>query len=260
METPLDHAHTAMEAAPDDALASLRFYERFADAELFLMLEDDAGDTVRPLIFETSDGSFALAFDREDRLAEFVDKPAPFIAMSGRRIAKLLAGEDIGIGLNLTVAPSAMLLPPNAVEWLHTALGAKSVETEATPEEFHAPKGLPETLITALDVKLANMSGVVSAAYLVGVTYKGGQKGHMLTLLDVPPQAHNGVAEAFSEALQFSGIEAGQLDVTFLTGTEPFIETMKNVGLGFEIPELILPKAPKPVAPGMDPSKPPKLR
>lgn len=260
METPLDLAHGAMESAPDDAPASLRFYERFADAELFLMLEDDASDTIRPLIFKTSDGSFALVFDREDRLASFVDTPAPYVAMSGRRIAKFLAGEDIGIGLNLSVAPSSMLLPPNAVEWLHTALGAKSVETEATPEQFHPPKGLPETLVTALDVKLANMSGVVSAAYLVGVTYKGGQNGHMLALLDVPLAARDGVAEAFSEALQFSGIEAGQLDVTFLAGTEPFIETLKTVGLGFEIPELILPKAPKPVVPGMDPSKPPKLR
>lgn len=80
-----------------DETARLRFYERLADAELFLMLEEDASDNrARPLIFKTSDGVFALVFDREDRLAEFVETPTPFVAMSGRRIAKMLVGEDIG--------------------------------------------------------------------------------------------------------------------------------------------------------------------
>lgn len=261
MQTPLDLAHAAMEQAPDDAPASLRFYERFADGELFLMLEEEASDeTVNPVIFETSDGAFALVFDHQDRLAEFVSDPTSFVAMSGRRIAKLLAGRDIGIGLNLSVAPSSMLLPPNAVDWLHTALGAQSEQTEATPKEFHPPKGLPESLITSLDTKLANMSGVAAGAYLVGVTYQDGQLGHMMALIGVSEAAQDGVAEAIAEALQFSGIEAGQLDVTFLTGTEPFIDSLQNVGLGFEIPELILPKAPQPLAPGMDPKKPPKLR
>lgn len=261
MQTPLDLAHDAMENAPDDGQAALKYYERLADAELFLLLAQDAGeDTARPQIFETSDGKFALVFDREDRLAEFVDTPAPFVAMSGRRIAKILAGEGIGLGLNLGVAPSSMLLEPHAIDWLHSALGATSVETTARPVEFHPPKGLPENLITAFDTKLANMSGVVAAAYLVGVTYEGGQRGHMMALIDVSVAAQPGVAEAFAETLQFSGIEAGQLDVTFLPLDSPHIESVVKTGLGFEIPELILPKPFAPVAPGMDPDSPPKLR
>ena len=36
--TPLDTAHDAMQAAPEDDRARLRFYERLADSELFLML------------------------------------------------------------------------------------------------------------------------------------------------------------------------------------------------------------------------------
>ncbi len=261
MQTPLDLAHAAMENAPDDAQAALQFYERLADAELFLMLEEEArGDTARPQIFETPEGKFVLAFDREERLAEFVDTPAPYVAMSGRRIAKILAGEDIGIGLNLGVGASSTLLPPHAVEWLHAALGAKSRETTAKPVEFHPPRGLPESLIQALDTKLANMSGVVGAAYLVGVTYADGQRSHMMALVDVAPEAQPGVAEAFAEALQFSGIEAGQLDVTFLPPDAPHLQAIHKTGLGFEIPALILPEQPEPVAPGMDPDKPPKLR
>jgi len=258
MQTPLDKAHTLMEA---DEAQSLRFYERLADAELFLMLEEEASDDrARPLIFETSDGAVALVFDREDRLAEFVDTPTPFVAMSGRRIAKMLAGEGIGMGLNLGVAPSSMLMPPATVDWLDEILGAKSIVTEAIPEQLHPPKGLPETLISALDTKLANMSGVVASAYLVGVTYQGAQNGHMLAIIDVPIAAQAGVAEAISEALVFSGIEAGQLDVAFLDANAPHIVNFANVGLKFDIPDLVLPAPLKPLVPGMDPQNPPKLR
>jgi len=258
MQTPLDNAHARMEA---DEAQSLRFYERLADAELFLMLEEEASDDrARPLIFETSDGAFALVFDREDRLADFVETPTPFVAMSGRRIAKTLAGEGIGIGLNLGVAPSSMLMPPATVDWLNEVLGAKSIVTEAIPEQLHPPKGLPETLLSALDTKLANMSGVVTAAYLVGVTYKGASSGHVLAMIDVPLAAQEGVAEAISEALTFSGIEAGQLDVTFLDPSSKHIVGFANVGLKFDIPDLVMPGRLKPLAPGMDPKNPPKLR
>lgn len=260
MLTPLDLAHSAMENSPEDNTARLAFFERLADAELFLMLEEEASDeAARPMVFPTADGEVALVFDREERLAEFVATPTPFVALSGRRIAKLLAGQNIGLGLNFGVAPSSMLLPASAVDWLQDVLGAKSDETEAKPVSFHAPKGLPENLIVALDAKLANMSGVVGAAYLVGVEYEGGQKGHMLALLDVPDAARDGVAEAFAEALQFSGIEAGQLDVTFLAADTSLSTALQAVGLGFEIPELILPKPMQPLAPGMDPDNPPKL-
>lgn len=260
MQTPLDLAHSAMQSAPDDEGAALAFYERLSDAELFMMLEEEVSDdAARPLIFETEDGPFALVFDREERLAEFVETPTPYVALSGRRITKLLVGQGIGLGVNLS-SPSAMLLPPDAVEWLFVTHGAQSIVTEAMPEQYFAPKGLPESLIGAIDTKLANMSGVVAAAYLVGVSYVGGLRGHMLALLDVPEAAREGVAEAIAEALQFSGIEAGQLDVAFLELDDPHVPHLVNNGLGFEIPALILPTTLKSLAPGMDPDKPPKLR
>ena len=36
--TALDLAHAAMDAAPEDNAARLRFYHRLADSELFLLL------------------------------------------------------------------------------------------------------------------------------------------------------------------------------------------------------------------------------
>ena len=70
--TPLDAAHAAMQAAPEDAAPRLRFFETLADAELFLMLTQEAqGETLSPETFEVEEGRFVLAFDREDRLAAF---------------------------------------------------------------------------------------------------------------------------------------------------------------------------------------------
>ena len=55
-ETSLDIAHAAMEAAPNDDAARLRFYERLADNELFLLLTKEAdGDQINPEIFDLGD-------------------------------------------------------------------------------------------------------------------------------------------------------------------------------------------------------------
>ena len=51
--TPLDTAHAAMQSAPDDDAARLRFFERLADAELFLLLTKEARDErLSPEVFD----------------------------------------------------------------------------------------------------------------------------------------------------------------------------------------------------------------
>ncbi len=258
MDTPLDLAYLAMQKDEANAPA---FYERFLEAELFLLLESEVtGDAAQPLVMETSDGALVLVFDLEDRMAAFNEQPSDYVALSGRRIAKMLSGQGVAIGLNLGEAPSAMVMPAEAVNWLAEAAIGDDEEVEAKPLEISKPVGVPEALIMALDGKLANMGGVVSAAYLVAAQYEGGESGHMLALVNVPEAAKTGVSEALSEALRFSGVEAGQLDLAFLEAKDPHLESFVRAGLGFEIPELILPKAPEPVAPGMDPEKPPILR
>jgi len=257
MDTPLDLAYVEMQA--DQALAPT-FYARFLEAELFVLLEDEAGGSAQPMVMETSDGALVLVFDLEERMAAFGDGPSDYVALSGRQIAKMLAGQGVGIGLNLGEAPSAMVLPVDAVDWLAEAAMGEDEAVEAKPLEISKPVGVPEALIVALDGKLANMGGVVGAAHLVSVRYEGGEQGHMLALVNVPEAAKAGVSEALSEALRFSGIEAGQLDLAFLETDDAHLESFERAGLGFEIPELVLPKAPVHVAPGMDPDKPPILR
>jgi hypothetical protein len=255
--TLLDAAHAAVSADPDNEALRLRFFERLADGELVVLLEREAhGDNLEPKVFKLEDGPVVLVFDREERLASFTGGIAPYAALPGRVIAGLLKGQGIGMGVNLGVAPSSMLLPPEAMDWLADALDGGPEEAEALPEAFHPPS-VPEAVIAGLDAKLARAKGLARAAVLAGVRYRGGRRGHLLAFLDAAPGAEGALARAMREALVFSGVEAGELDVAFLAAGEPAAEAMARVGLRFDLPA---PEAAAPAAPGTDRSRPPKLR
>lgn len=262
--TPLDQAHALMEAAPGDDALRLRFYERLADAELFLLLaEESDGDTLRPAIFRLEDGDFAMTFDLEERLAGFSDAPAPYAALPGRIVARELAALGVGLGLNIGVAPSAFLLPAPALAWLSETLGHAPEAAEARLVAFHDAGTVPEKLLAALAEKLARLGGCADHAVLAGVSYHDGRRGHMLAFVGPRPGTEAALAKAVSEALVFSGVEAGELDVAFLAAEDPALAAMTAEGRHLDMP---LPEPENvqiiggPVAPGMDPDKPPKLR
>lgn len=257
--TLLDAAHAAVSADPENEALRLRFFERLADGEMVILLEREAvGERLEPKVFDLEDGPVVLIFDREERLAAFTGGIAPYAALPGRVIAGLLRGQGIGMGVNLGVAPSSMLLPAEAMDWLAEALDTGPEELEALPEQV-LPPTVPEAVIAALDAKLARAGGLARAALLAGVVYRGGRRGHVLALLDAVAGAEAALARAMHEALVFSGIEAGELDVVFLASGSSAAETMARVALRFDLPAPETPAA-TPAAPGMDPSRPPKLR
>jgi hypothetical protein len=256
--TLLDAAHSAVSADPENEALRLRFFERLADGELVVLLEREAvGDRLEPKVFELEDGPVVLVFDREERLAGFTGGIAPYAALPGRVIAGMLKGQGIGLGVNLGVAPSSMLLPPEALDWLAETLGGAPDEAEAVPESFAAPI-VPEAVIAGLDAKLARAGGLATAALLAAVVYRDGRRGHLLAVLDAVSGAEGALAQAMREALVFSGVEAGELDVVFLASSDPVAEAMGRVGLRFDLPVAEAPAGP--AAPGMDPERPPKLR
>lgn len=259
--TPLDEAHAQMEANPQIDAYRLQFYERLAETEMFLLLEGEpTADVAKPMLFPVEDQQFALIFDSEERLSEFAQTTAPFVSLSGRLIAGMLVGQNIGLGVNLSVAPSSMLLPASAVSWLSDTLAHSATETQAKPQSVAAPKGVPEALITSLDRKLAVMAGVAQAAYLAEFTYEDKSKVHVVVFIDALHEAQSAITNAVSEVLTFSGIEAGSLDVLFLNASDPICATLSKVALRFDLPELHQPKARVIEAPGSNPDKPPKLR
>lgn len=257
--TQIDQAHALMEQSGDDA-ARLRFYERLADGELLILLDaEPVGETIKPALFPVEDQTFVLVFDRAERLAEFVGKVTPYAAMSGRALVAMLAGQEIGMALNPDVAPSSILIPAEAVDWLAQTLGNGPDQGEARIVEVRAPTGLPEEFITALDRKLASAAGLARSAYLVGATYDGGAQGHFLAFVDAIEPAQGALATAVSEALTFSGIAAGALDVGFVASTDAMAARLARVGLRFDLPVPETPATPG-ANPGMDPSRPPKLK
>lgn len=259
--TPLDAAYAAMEREGADDADRLRFYEQLADGEFFLLLEEEAkGADIKPRLFPLDSGPVVLIFDLEERLAEFSGGVAPYAALPGRVIAQTLAGQGIGLGVNLGVAPSQMILPPEALDWLSGMLEAEPEAAEAHPEQFAAPKSLPPRLVSGLEAKLARAGGLALFALLAAVTYRGGRRGHMLAFIDAAPEAEPALARAAREALAFSGIEAGEMDVAFLRTSDPATLAMARVAHRIDLPAPVREAQGGPVAPGMDPDRPPKLR
>jgi hypothetical protein len=249
--TPLDRAHLAAEAG-DEALR-LRFWERLAEAELHLLLDGEPeGDAIAPRLFEVEGARYALAFDTAERLAGFAGA-APFAQVSGRRLAEMLAPEGLGLGLNLEDAPSAQMIPPDAVAWLAEMLAQRPAEVEARIEEVAPPGGLPDALLSGLDAKVALMAGLAPRAYLVGAVYEGGARAHLMAFVDAVPGAEPDLARAVGEALAFSGLEAGTLDLAFPRASDPLAASLARHGLRIDIP------APQ-AAPSPAPDAPPRLR
>lgn len=258
MTTPLDTAHAAMQAAPEDTAARLAWFDRLAASELFLLLEDEATeDRVRPRVFPVEGADLVLAFDREERLSDFAGGAAPYVALSGRAMAEMLAGAGLGLGVNLGTG-AEMVLEADAVAWLAQTLSETPEQIEDRPDEILAPDGLPETLLTALDGRLASAAGRARSAFLVATRHGDGRNGHLMGFVDPAPGAEGALARLVGEALTFSGLEAAALDVGFFRTDDPVCERLARVGLRFDLPDPVMPEVPK--APGSDPSAPPRLR
>ena len=256
-DTPLDRAHETMQADPSDQ-AQMAYYGVLAAAELFVLLtEEPEGDRVVPELFDLGDARFVLAFDTEERLAGFAERIVPYVAMTGRSLAAMLSGTGTGIALNPEVAPSSTLLAPETLAWLAETLDGTPKVADARISEITSPAGLPEALLLALDRQLASTEGLARSAYLVGVTYEGGMRSHLLGFIGAPDGAQPALAGLVQEALTFSGLEAGALDVAFFAATDAMAARLARHGLRFDLPELDVPMQRS--APGSDPDKPPRL-
>lgn len=261
VETLLDQAHRAMLADLDDDTARLQFYERLADDELFLLLTDEAsGGELSPEVFELEADKYVLVFDREERLAEFVGEPAPYAAMPGRAIAALLAGRGIGLGVNLGVAPSSILIPEAAVGWLTETLSEAPEESEDRIAEIGEPLGYDPRLLTVLSRKLEGAGGLARCACLASVRYRDGREGLLLGFIAPVGGAEPALARAAHEALVFSGLEQERLDVGFFAEGDALGTALERVALVIDLPEPRQPEQFQPSAPGMDPDKPPILK
>ncbi|HLS58610.1 MAG TPA: SseB family protein [Paracoccaceae bacterium] len=255
--TPIDAARAALEAAGDDAGLRMAFYGQVLAAELYVLLEaEPEGERLRPLVLETEAGRLVLAFDLPERMAAFLTAPKDYIAVAGRSLVAMLAGQGIGIALNPEVAPSASVIGPEAVDWLAEA-GRPVTAEPARIIAFREPADVPAALVRMLEFRLGAYAGRVSAAYLARAEYEGGGEGLVLAVAGVPGSGEAAVAAAIDEAVRFSGADGVRLDVIF--PGEAALARISRVGIAFR-PEP--PEQPRrqPQAPGSDPARPPRLR
>ncbi len=258
-DTLLDRAHARMQADEEDIHARMRYFDRLSEAELFLLLEEKAGaDAVRPRILTVEGADFALAFDREERLADFAGE-APYAAVSGRALAGMLAAEGLGLGLNLDVAPSSLLLEPAAMDWLAQTLANAPVEGRALPCELAPPEGVAQDLIEALGGKLALAGGLAEFAWLVHARYDQSEAAPLLAVVGALPRARDALVQIVNEALMFAGVEGQHLDVAFFEDDAPICARLERVGLGFDLRDRQASSRPG-AFPGMDPGRPPRLK
>lgn len=258
--TELDRAHARMQADETDTAARLGFYERLADTEFFFLLEKEPeGDTLSPRVFPVEDGEFVLIFDTEERLAEFAEGIVPYVAMSGRAVANMLNKKNIGLGINLGVAPSSILVPSDAVEWLLEKISTSPEMRDDQPTDLLPPTDVPEVLLQALNTKLALAADMAECAYLVKTRFVDGRSGLMLGIVDAKPASEVALSQAVSEALIFSGIEKCTIDVAFFSQQDEICTILDRVGLRFDLPKTT-DEVRQVSAPGMDPDRPPRLR
>ncbi len=261
-ETRLDTAHAAMQADLEDDAARLAFYGALADAELFVLLsEEPAGPgAISPEILDLEGERFALVFDREERLTGFAEAPAPYAALPGRAIAEMLAGQGIGLGLNLGVAPSSILIPAEAMDWLKGALAQAPEESRERLQSLSPPDDATRALLPALREKLASAGALGARAWLARARFADGGEGAVLGLSGVPGESQQGLARAAQEALTFSGAALALSTLFVAPGSRAEAELAEA---GEEIP---LPEPPAPTIsappppPGSDPDKPPRLK
>lgn len=261
--TPLDTAHAAMLADPDDDAARLRYYRTLADAELFLLLEDEpTGDSLSPRVFPLEDGPVVLAFDTEERMADFTGVPVPYAALPGRVIVSQLAGQATGLGLNLGSSESAWLMGAHAIDWLSSVLDQAPAEARGRPVAVHAPGALEPELAEALAVAVSGAGGLAVAAVLAQAAWADGTRGLLLAWLGADAGAEPALARALSEALAFSGLDQASVDMVFLAPDDPAARQILLLGQPLALPEppAAPPERAPPAPPGMDPARPPRLR
>ncbi|MEM8740164.1 MAG: SseB family protein [Pseudomonadota bacterium] len=261
-QTPLDAAHAAMMADLDSDALRRAYWSRLLGSELHILLAAEPGPAAvpEPRIEPLSDGPIALAFDSEERLGAFLETPAPTAALSGRRLVALLAGRGVGIGLNLGVADSAILLPSDAVEWAAAHLAPLQPQAILAEVQKIGPPDATPTLIASLDARIAALAGQCAEVWLARLTHGDGSATQALAIVGMSVEARPAAVEALGEAHRLEG-GGGPLDMLFLVADDPALAAFRRNGLGFDLPQR--PAAPAralPGAPGLDPNRPPRLR
>lgn len=256
MTSPLETAADLMVQDPE--AGRLHFFRTLADTPLVLLLETDAqGETLTPRIFDLPEGRVVLAFEREEDLAVLGQDqgPLPFAELPGRVLARLLALEGLGLGLNLgTGAHSEQLFPATAMVWLTELLAGSLTPRRGGLANLTAPDAQAgAALARMLAHAPEGWGGQAGQARL----YARGD-GLALVLSGAPEAGQQALAQSVAEALRFADLGGRVVDIAFADSN-----AWPEGGLRFDWPQpRVEASAPAAVraGPGTDPERPPILK
>lgn len=258
--TRLDELAQAMQSGSQET--ALRFYQALADSDLVLLM--DGEDTMRPKVFELSDGPMILAYDMEERLSE-MHGVASYAALPGRVLAQQIVGKRLSLGLNLgSDAASEMVLPPDALSWLCDMLD-RQIQVDETAVLDFASSGLSDGFIASLKFAMAGAGALISSLGVVAATTHSwtGEVAlqEIVVIFGAPTPAEEPLARAVSEAASFAAMPADSVAVQFLPDLSFAPKAMAAVMRLIQLPAPPIEDAKDPAAaPGMDPDRPPRLR
>jgi hypothetical protein len=254
-ETPLDRAHRAMEVAPEDTAVRLAYYAALARSELVLWLEAEPGPGatgLSPRLLPLDEGPVALAFDGEVRLAAVAGSPVPYAALPGRVVLARLAGQGVGLGVNLG-AGGAFLMDAAAVDWAADVLlrAARVAPASAVPLALRAPDALPAGLTAALAASLGPVAAGAEV-WLALAEDAGGTRRPLVAVTGLPAAEVPALAQALAEAMAFAGGAEAAADLAVLAPDDPQLARLRRLGLRLDA------ETPPPPPPAAE--RPPRLR
>ncbi|MBM3611998.1 MAG: hypothetical protein FJX19_03380 [Alphaproteobacteria bacterium] len=251
---PLDRAHAAMVAAPEDEAARRAYLALLVGHEFLVALKDEgAGATVEPECVELDGTTFVIAHDGDARLTAGRKGAVARLAATGAEIARLIAPQVLGLIVNPGAPEVAFVLDPDGVRWLAAEAGTRPEANAHRLGDFGRPSGVSAQTLAALDARLAGAGGLVRRAALAGARDAEGAPTLVLALAGVPVDAEAALAEGLGALMRLAGAGGARADILFLPEEGPEFAAIAAAGLVFEPPA---PTAPPP--PGT--AGPPRLR
>lgn len=238
-----DRAVTAIERAYSEMITGgeaelVRFYQLLAGSDLLVLLDASDGNEVpEPKVIPVEAGHYVLVFDLKERVTELTGYDAPTSRVTGREVFQLMRGRGIGVAVNMGEAPSAMLIPADAIDWICDTLDAAADKPAGPPpapaagrfKALLAPHNFPDTLQLALNDRLGPVADLFDKALLLRAEYDDGQSGYLVAFSAVEEGSRGVIAACVNDALAtFRGKDVA-LDIAFMARDEPLLDRIGRV-------------------------------
>jgi hypothetical protein len=116
----------------------------------------------------------------------FAGEAAPYASLSGRALSGMLAGQGLGLAVNLGTG-AEMLLDPDAVDWLAEMLATRPDEVEEAPRRDRGSRRLARGVADGAGCTAGLGGGAGAAGGTGGGGLRGGRQGHLLAFIDAVP-------------------------------------------------------------------------